>query len=95
MPPAAATQKWREIEGKKYYMPGEVCDPIGKDWFWVAGDKPRSDEALLKQFHACRAGGVNLLLDVPPDKHGADSRRNGGRPDATAKERGHLNRVLE
>ena len=70
VPPGAGHQKWREIEGKKYYMPGEVCDPIGKDWFWVAGDKPRSDEALLKQFHACRAGGVNLLLDVPPDKHG-------------------------
>ena len=51
-------------------MPGESCDPIGKDWFWVAGDKPRSDEALLKQFNTCRTGGANLLLDVPPDRHG-------------------------
>ena len=68
--PGTGHQKWREIEGKKYYMPGEVCDPIGKDWFWVAGDRPRPDEALLKQFEACRQGGVNFLLDVPPDKHG-------------------------
>jgi alpha-L-fucosidase len=51
-------------------MPGEVCDPIGKDWFFVPGDKPRPDEELLKQFEDCRTRGVNLLLDVPPDKHG-------------------------
>jgi alpha-L-fucosidase len=70
LPPGVGHKKWREIEGKKCYMPGEVCDPIGKDWFWVPGDKPRPDEALLKQFDACRKGGVNLLLDVPPDKHG-------------------------
>lgn len=70
VPPDSGHKKWRNIEGKNYYMPGEVCDPIGKDWFWVAGDKPRSDEALLKQFNACRTGGANLLLSVPPDKHG-------------------------
>jgi alpha-L-fucosidase len=70
VPPGAGHAKWRAIEGKNYYMPGEVCDPIGKDWFWFAGDKPRADEALLKQFEACRVGGVNLLLDVPPDQHG-------------------------
>ncbi|MGW8256784.1 MAG: alpha-L-fucosidase [Thermoguttaceae bacterium] len=70
VPPKTGHKKWREIEGKKYYMPGEVCDPIGKDWFWVAGDKPRSDQTLLKQFQACRQGGVNFLLDVPPDRHG-------------------------
>ena len=68
--PAGGYQKWREIEGKKYYIPGEVCDPIGKEWFWVPGDKPRSDEVLLKQFNVCRAAGVNLLLNVPPDIHG-------------------------
>jgi alpha-L-fucosidase len=62
--------RWREIEGKKYYLPAEVCEPIGKEWFWVEGDKPRSDEVLVKQLKDCRAAGVNLLLDVPPDKHG-------------------------
>jgi alpha-L-fucosidase len=69
-PGGNADWKWREIETKKYYLPGEVCDPIGKDWFWIAGDKPRSDDALLKQYNVCRAGGANFLLDVPPDTHG-------------------------
>jgi alpha-L-fucosidase len=62
--------QWREIEGKKYYMPGEVCDPIGKEWFFVDGDKPRSDEELLGMYLVCRSRHTNLLLDVPPDKHG-------------------------
>lgn len=61
---------WREIEGKKYYMPGEVCDPIGKEWFYVDGDKPRSDAELLGMYLVCRSRHTNLLLDVPPDKHG-------------------------
>jgi alpha-L-fucosidase len=70
LPPPSGHQKWRQIEGKRYYMPCEVCDPIGKHWFWLIGDKPRPDEALLKEFNACRARGVNLLLNVPADKHG-------------------------
>jgi alpha-L-fucosidase len=70
VPPGAGHEKWRRIEGKSYYMPGEVCDPIGKDWFWVKGDKPRSEQMLAAQFETCRAGGANLLLDVPPDVHG-------------------------
>jgi len=70
VPTGSNCPKWREIEGKKYYVPLEACDPFGKEWFWMVGDKPRSDEALLKQFNACRAAGVNFLLDVPPDKHG-------------------------
>lgn len=61
---------WREIEGKQYYMPGEVCDPIGKEWFFVDGDKPRSDAELLGMYLVCRSRHTNLLLDVPPDKHG-------------------------
>ena len=70
LPADAGFKKLREIEGKTYYMPGEVCDPIGKEWFWVEGDVPRADDALAKQFRACKERGVNLLLDVPPDKHG-------------------------
>ncbi|MBI4556350.1 MAG: alpha-L-fucosidase [Candidatus Hydrogenedentes bacterium] len=70
LPPESGHQKWRTIESREYYLPGEVCDPIGKDWFYVEGDQPRSDESLATQFQACRARGVNLLLDVPPDKHG-------------------------
>jgi alpha-L-fucosidase len=70
VPPGSGHEKWREIEGKRYYMPGEVCDPIGKDWFYVEGDVPRPDDELRQQYEACRARGVNFLLDVPPDKHG-------------------------
>jgi alpha-L-fucosidase len=62
--------KWREIEGKKYYMPGEVCDPIGREWFFTEEDQPRSDEELLGMYLLCISRGTNLLLDVGPDKHG-------------------------
>ncbi len=70
LPPDKGHGKWREIEGKMYYMPGEVCDPIGKNWFWMPDDPPRPDDELRDQFLACRKRGVNLLLDVPPDPHG-------------------------
>jgi len=51
-------------------MPGEVCDPLGKEWFWVEGDLPREDKALAEQLQTCRTRGVNMLLDVPPDRRG-------------------------
>ena len=70
LPPESGHKKWRTIEGKEYYMPGEVCDPIGKEWFHVLGDNPRADQELLTQFHTCRKRGVNFLLNVPPNKHG-------------------------
>jgi len=63
-------QKWRVIENNHYYMPGEVCDPIGKDWFYVEGDQPRSDEELLGMYLTSLSRGSNLLLDVGPDKRG-------------------------
>ncbi len=62
--------KWREIEGKKYYMPGEVCDPIGREWFFTEADQPRSDAELLGMYLVTISRGANLLLDVGPDKHG-------------------------
>ena len=70
--PNSATKhvKWREIEGKKYYLPGEVCEPIGKEWFFKEDDRPRSDEELLGMYLVARSRGTNLLLDVPPDKNG-------------------------
>jgi alpha-L-fucosidase len=70
LPPGTGHKKWRTVEGKQYYMPGEVCDPIGKHWFYVPGDMARPDDQLAKQLEACRRGRVNLLLNVPPDKHG-------------------------
>jgi len=70
MPPAPAYSKWFDIEGKKCYIPGEICDPIGKNWFATPDDPPRSDSVLLEQYQTARERGVNLLLNVPPDKHG-------------------------
>ena len=70
LPPDSGHRKWRTIEGKEYYVPGEVCDTIAKQWFFEAGDRPRPDEELLKLLTGCRGRGANLLLNVPPDKHG-------------------------
>jgi alpha-L-fucosidase len=70
LPPGGRFSKWREIEGRRYYIPGEVCDPLGKEWFFVEGDKPRPDADLAGQLTRCLENGINFLLDVPPDKHG-------------------------
>jgi len=63
-------QKSRKIEGQEYYMPGEVCEPIGKEWFHTSDDQLRSDAELLGMYLVARTRGTNMLLDVPPDKHG-------------------------
>jgi alpha-L-fucosidase len=55
---------------RDFYIPGEVCDPIGYEWFWDEGDTLRSGAELLGMRLICRERGVNLLLDVPPDRHG-------------------------
>lgn len=70
LPPKSGHQKWRSIEGKEYYIPAELCDTIGKEWFYVDNDPPRPDEVLLQQYQECRRRGANYLLDVPPDRHG-------------------------
>ena len=70
LPPENGYQKWRHIEGKDYYMPGEVCDIINSIWFDIPGDMPRPDGELLHMKQACRERGANLLLNVPPNKHG-------------------------
>ena len=51
-------------------MPGEVCDPIGREWFFTEDDVPRSDTELLGMYLVSVSRGTNLLLDVGPDKHG-------------------------
>lgn len=70
VPPVSGYKKWTEFEGKRYYLPGEVCDTIAKNWFYIKGENPRPDEELLELFTQTRKRGVNLLLDVPPNKHG-------------------------
>ncbi len=62
--------KWRTVDGAEYYIPGEVCDPIGDDWFYTEHDQPRSDAELLGMYLTSTTRGANLLLDVGPDKHG-------------------------
>jgi len=63
-------QKIREIEGGNYYLPGEVCETISKEWFYVDNDEVRSDGELLGIYLLSIKRGVNLLLDVPPDSRG-------------------------
>jgi alpha-L-fucosidase len=70
LPRSAKYEKWRTIEDKTYYVPGEICDPIGKNWFYVEGENPRSDQELVQLFLSAREHQVNLLLDVGPDRHG-------------------------
>lgn len=68
MPSGEGYKKWHTIDGEEYYLPGEVCNPIGKNWFFLPDDPPRTD--ITEQYLACRQRGVNLLLNVPPDQHG-------------------------
>ncbi len=60
---------WREIEGRHYYVPGEVCDPIGREWFFTEADQPRSPREILGMYLVCRERNTNLLLDVGPDRN--------------------------
>jgi len=55
---------------KTFYIPGEVCDPIGKEWFALDRDVIRSDGELLGMRLICQARGVNLLLGVSPSRGG-------------------------
>jgi alpha-L-fucosidase len=70
LPAKASYCPWKTVEGREYYVPGEFNDSIKPHWWWVEGEKPREDQKVLAQFQACRAAGVNVLLDAPPDKHG-------------------------
>ncbi len=70
LPPPSGHVKWRLLEGRRHYLPGEVCDTLGKQWFWTETDRPRPDEELINLYRECRRRGVNLLLDVGPDQRG-------------------------
>lgn len=70
LPPKSGYSPWKVVEDKDYYLPGEYCNSIMPKWWWREGDLPRDDKEVLGQFQACRAAGVNVLLDAPPDNHG-------------------------
>lgn len=58
------------IENKTYYLPGECCDTLAKNWFFQDNDPPRGDAEVFGMYAVARGRGVNLLLDVPPDRTG-------------------------
>lgn len=82
--------KWRDIEGKAYYLPGEVCDPVGREWFYKDEDAPRSDAELLGMYLTTISRGANLLLDIGPDRHGVITRPY---VEAIQRLRGNLDRL--
>jgi alpha-L-fucosidase len=55
---------------QRFYIPGEVCDPIGSSWFAHPTDRVRSDAELLGMRLIARARNTNLLLNVPPSTRG-------------------------
>jgi alpha-L-fucosidase len=67
---AASSIKYVADEPSEYYIPGEVCDPIGREWFAAEDDVPRSDAELLGMRLISRERNTNFLLNVPPNKHG-------------------------
>jgi len=68
-------KKVHTIEGNDYYIPFEVCDTIGKEWFYREDDVLRSDEELLGMYLVTTARGANFLLDVGPDLKGQIPKR--------------------
>jgi alpha-L-fucosidase len=61
---------WQKINNQDYYLPGEFCQPIGKNWFFTDGDLSRSEDELSGEYQFCRENEINYLLDVPPNKLG-------------------------
>lgn len=70
LPPETGFQNWRTIKGRECYIAGECCATSSANWFHIPGEQPKPDKELAQLYHGCRARGVNLLLNIPPDKHG-------------------------
>lgn len=73
---ATGHRPWRLLDGSHFYLPGEVCDPIGRNWFYREDDQPRSDAELLGMYLTSTSRRANLLLAIGPDKHGRIPRRD-------------------
>lgn len=61
---------WKEILGETYFIPGEMYDTIGRQWFFHDDDPVRSDADLLGMYLTSTGRGVNFLLNCPPDRRG-------------------------
>jgi alpha-L-fucosidase len=70
LPPVPGHNPVREVNGKKYYIPMEVCQTINQNWFWMPGDVTKSVRTLHYWYDQTIKRGGNLLLDVPPDPSG-------------------------
>ncbi|MFA5816153.1 MAG: alpha-L-fucosidase [Bacteroidales bacterium] len=70
LPPVSGHNPYREVNGKKYYVPMEVCQTINQNWFWMPGDVTKSVRTLYYWYNETTKRGANLLLDVPPDRSG-------------------------
>lgn len=66
----ATVTRYEAAPAKDYYIPAEVCDPLGYEWFFRDHDRPRSDGELLGMRLICHARKANLLLNVAPDREG-------------------------
>lgn len=63
-------KKWREVEGKDYYLPAEVCETFTDNWFFNEEYPYRSKEELIGIFLVANQRGANILFNVAPDKNG-------------------------
>jgi alpha-L-fucosidase len=70
LPPAAGHNSVKQVENETYYLPMEVCDTIGNNWFYIPNDPPKSTKHLYQLYSKTVGRGANLLLNVPPDKTG-------------------------
>ncbi len=70
LPPETGHNPLMEINGKKFYIPMEVCQTINQNWFWLPGDVTKSVRTLYYWYSQSIKRGANFLLDVPPDLTG-------------------------
>ncbi len=88
LPPASGHNPEREVNGKQYYIPMEVCQTINQNWFWIPDDVTKSVRTLYYLYDQTVKRGANLLLDVPPD-------RSGRMPESLARRLVELRKVIE
>jgi alpha-L-fucosidase len=70
LPPVQGHNPIRQINGKTFYIPMEVCQTINQNWFWMTGDVTKSVRTLYYWYSETLKRGANFLLDVPPDHSG-------------------------
>lgn len=68
--------KWWHIDGRKYYMPGEVLERLGDTWFWEEGTRFRPVQEIVQMYGEITRSGLNYNLNVPPDKSGQINRNS-------------------